>query len=135
MYRALVLKRVNMYEDVIRDAESGYWEALKSLVKAARLSLDDVVAMNARYEIIYSKYSRRGRREVGENLPAGCTSAAVLTSSTTEGHLLMDQNWDWIPGIRCVLRRFRPAQGPEVLAFTEAGTVGDKIGLNSAASS
>jgi isopenicillin-N N-acyltransferase-like protein len=44
----------------------------------------------------------------------------------------MAQNWDWIPGIEAAVVKYRVGDGPTVLAFTEAGIVGPKIGLNSA---
>src|SRR6185503_18348358 len=48
------------------------------------------------------------------------------------GHLLMGQNWDWIPEVQGAMLHTREPDGLEILAFTEAGIVGGKIGLNSA---
>jgi isopenicillin-N N-acyltransferase-like protein len=127
-----VLERARLYRRVIEERDPGYAEAMEGLAEGSDIPLLDIIALNARYEIIYSEYSRIGRQEPGEGLPAGCTSFALLPSHTSEGHLLMAQNWDWIPGIRGVVQRYKPDRGPEVLAFTEAGIIGGKIGLNSA---
>src|SRR5439155_12775577 len=52
--------------------------------------------------------------------------------ASTNGHLLLGQNWDWIPQVQgAVLHTLEP-DGLETLSFTEAGIVGGKIGLNSA---
>jgi len=50
---------------------------------------------------------------------------------TVNRHLLMAQNWDWIPQVEGLFLKIRPTKGPNVLCFTEAGVVGGKIGLNS----
>src|SRR5439155_5747796 len=47
-------------------------------------------------------------------------------------HLLMGENWDWIPEVQGALLHSRSVDGsPDTLSFTEAGIVGGKIGLNS----
>jgi isopenicillin-N N-acyltransferase-like protein len=62
----------------------------------------------------------------------GCTAFALLPEATAEGHLLMGQNWDWVPGVSGALLRVADPDGARVLGFTEAGIVGIKIGLNGA---
>jgi isopenicillin-N N-acyltransferase like protein len=56
----------------------------------------------------------------------------VQPSASANGHLLIGQNWDWIPQVQGALLRTTEADGLQTLAFTEAGIVGGKIGLNSA---
>src|SRR6266581_2069933 len=56
---------------------------------------------------------------------------AALPTAVENGHLVMAQNWDWIPEVKGLFLKVRNANGPDVLSFTEAGVVGGKIGLNS----
>lgn len=64
--------------------------------------------------------------------PDGCTSFAVLPPKTTHGHLLVAENWDWIPDVHGLVLKIHEPGVPDILCFTEAGIVGGKIGLNSA---
>ena len=127
-----VLDRAGKYERVIRDLAPEYAEAMEGLAEASGIPLPDIVALNVRYELVYSEYSRQGRARAATRLPSGCTGVALLPDRTEAGHLLMAQNWDWISGVRGLVVHQRLEDGPEVLGFTEAGIVGAKIGLNDA---
>lgn len=83
--------------------------------------------LNVRYELLYYQY---GVCAVGG--ADGCTSFAVLPAASDNGHLLLGQNWDWIPEVKGAVLHTRELDGLETLGFTEAGIVGGKIGLNSA---
>src|SRR5207248_4331350 len=64
--------------------------------------------------------------------PDGCTSFALLPSQTVNGHVLIGENWDWIPEVQGALLHSHDSESDlETLTFTEAGIVGVKIGLNS----
>ena len=104
-----------------------YSDAMRGVAEGAQLELLDVLVLNMRYELLYYQYSVL---PVGE--PDGCTSFGVLPSASANGHLLLGQNWDWIPEVRGAVLHTREPDGFETLAFTEAGIVGGKIGLNSA---
>ncbi|MEE9237876.1 MAG: C45 family peptidase [Thermoplasmata archaeon] len=123
-----VLRRAGLYEKVIREADGDYDAAMQGIAQGSGMPYLEVVALNVRYEIVYSEYSKVGKKL---GLPSGCTAVSLLPSRTREGHLLMAQNWDWIPGVKGLVQQYRLPQGPEFLAFTEAGIVGGKIGLNS----
>lgn len=62
----------------------------------------------------------------------GCTAFAVAPGGTAGGHLLIGQNWDWIPEVQGAVLHTTHDDGLQTLAFTEAGIFGGKIGLNSA---
>ncbi|MFQ5838426.1 MAG: C45 family autoproteolytic acyltransferase/hydrolase [Thermoplasmata archaeon] len=123
-----VLRRARIYEKVIEEVDGAYAEAMAGVAEGSGMSPLEIVALNVRYEIVYSEYSKVGR-ELG--LPSGCTALSLLPSKTREGHVLMAQNWDWIPGVEGLVQQYRLPGAPEVLAFTEAGIVGGKMGLNS----
>ncbi|HEY2593644.1 MAG TPA: C45 family peptidase, partial [Chloroflexota bacterium] len=99
-----------------------YFDTLRGVAEATGEELVDVVMLNVRYELLYFQYSVL---PVGG--PDGCTAFALLPEATSNGHLLLGENWDWIPEVRGAVLRT-----PETLSFTEAGIVGGKIGLNAA---
>lgn len=104
-----------------------YGEAMRGLARGAQADPIDIVVLNARYELLYYQYGVCG---IGQ--PDGCTAFAVLPTHSASRHLLLGQNWDWIPEVRGALLHTQEPDGLETLAFTEAGIVGAKIGLNSA---
>lgn len=130
--REAVLDRTRRYERVIRDADAGYAEAMEGVAVASNQDIRDVVALNVRYEIVYSAYSEKGRAEAAVRAPSGCTAFALLPERTSNGHLIMAQNWDWISGVRGIILETHLDGKPGILGFTEAGIVGAKIGFNEA---
>ena len=107
------------------ESYSDYHEAMRGIAEASGQKLVDVVMLNMRYELLYYQYS------VNPVLgPDGCTSFALLPEASANGHLLIGENWDWIPEVAGAVLHTRE-DGFETLAFTEAGIVGGKIGLNS----
>ncbi|MGI9146618.1 MAG: C45 family autoproteolytic acyltransferase/hydrolase [Chloroflexota bacterium] len=103
-----------------------YFEALVGMAAGSGLALLDLLVLNVRYELLYYQYGVCG---VGG--PDGCTSFAVLPAASGNTHLLLGQNWDWLPQIRGAVLHTQEPDGLETLTFTEAGIVGGKIGLNS----
>jgi isopenicillin-N N-acyltransferase-like protein len=125
--RAEVLARAGRYLAVIDRRWPEYGEMMRGVAEAAALDLAEVVALNVRYEILYSELAR-ARRQAGP----GCTAFAALPDVSADGHLLMGQNWDWRPEVEGILLRIRRQGDFRLLCFTESGIVGGKIGLNSA---
>lgn len=104
-----------------------YFEAMRGLADGSGNDFLDVLVLNLRYELLYYQYG-----VVGISGADGCTSFAVLPEASANGHLLLGQNWDWIPEVQGAVLHTRDLDGLETMAFTEAGIVGGKIGLNSA---
>jgi isopenicillin-N N-acyltransferase-like protein len=102
-----------------------YAEALRGLADGSGAGLLELAALNVRYEILYHQYTVNAMAD-------GCTAFAVAPAATADGHLLMGQNWDWIPQVRGAVLRIEDPSGLQLLCFTEAGIAGGKIGLNSA---
>jgi len=127
-----VRARARPYLRVIQAAEPAYAEAMRGVAEGSGLATEDIAVLNARYELIYSQYATINRAR-GVHAPAGgCTALAVTPQASADGHLWLGQNWDWFPQVRGVVLRQRRADGLTVAAFTEAGIVGGKIGMNSA---
>ena len=127
-------RRASAYRRVIEKTDPDYAAAMEGIAEGSGQEILDVVALNVRYEILYSEFAHRGMELAlaGPSALGGCTSFALLPSRTANGHLLIGQNWDWIPGVRGILVRRRGGHAPDHLAFTEAGIAGAKIGLNGA---
>ncbi len=127
---AEVRDRAQRYLAMIETAHPTYWEAMRGVAQGARVPLVDIAVLNARYELLYSEYASINQTKA--QLPAGgCTAFAVLPEVSADAHLYLGQNWDWFPGVRGVFLRRRAPDGFTVVAFTEAGIVGGKIGMNS----
>lgn len=123
--REEVLRRGAAYSDYLAVEQPDYWAGVQGVAEGSGCDLAEVAALNVRYEILYHEFN---------SLPPanGCTTIAVLPEWTANGHLLLGQNWDWIPGVRGVVLHSVEPDGLEVLSFSEAGIVGGKIGLTSA---
>jgi isopenicillin-N N-acyltransferase-like protein len=104
-----------------------YFDALRGIADGSGHEVLDLLVLNLRYELLYYQYGVCG---IGG--ADGCTSFAVLPTASANGHLLLGQNWDWIPEVKGAVLHTRDLDGLETLSFTEAGIVGGKIGLNSA---
>ncbi|MCS7197462.1 MAG: C45 family peptidase [Candidatus Bipolaricaulota bacterium] len=147
-----VLRRSGLYLDVIEKLAPRYAEAMRGVAEGSGRELLEIAALNARYELIYSEETRKvlnadltpwspslkkgggSPPPLGEGLGErshGCTSFTVLPTKTANGHLLLAENWDWIPEVQGLVLKIREPGIPEILCFTEAGIVGGKIGLNS----
>jgi len=125
--RPEVLRRAAAYAEALRVLHPAYHEGMQGVAQGSGLSFAEVAALNVRYEILYDAFGKKGR---GGGVD-GCTSFALTPERTADGHLLLGQNWDWVPEVRGALLHVQEA-GQEHLAFTEAGIVGGKVGLNSA---
>lgn len=125
-------ERGRMYLAVIDRDAPGYGAAMRGVADGAGIALDDIAVLNARYEILYSQYSTINQAAAHPHgIPAGgCTAFAVTPEVSADGHLYLGQNWDWFPAVRGVVLRRSGGEGPSVAAFTEAGIVGGKIGMN-----
>jgi len=124
-----VLQRAAKYLPVIKKTAPAYAQEMEGVAEGSGSDLLDITALNTRYELMYSQYSKLG-------VPAvtgvdGCTAFAVEPSMSENGHALMAQNWDWIPEVDGLFLRTENGDAPDVISFTEAGVVGGKIGINS----
>jgi isopenicillin-N N-acyltransferase-like protein len=115
--------RAQQYEQVLQNHP--YWEGMRGIADGSGQDLVDVLVLNMRYELLYFQYGYCAMVD-------GCTAFAVTPEASQNGHLLIGQNWDWIPQVKGAVVHTIETDGLETLSFTEAGIVGGKIGLNSA---
>ncbi len=97
-------------------------EEIRGIAEGAGRDLREIVAINARTEMMY-----------GVNPRPECTAIGVSTVASADGHIRLAQNWDWHPSLAgtLILWVLRRDDGPDLLTLTEAGIVG-KIGINAA---
>jgi isopenicillin-N N-acyltransferase-like protein len=110
----------------IGEYDADILEELEGVARGADLSLYEIVALNARYEINFAlgiapKY-----------VNGGCTSVAALPQVTTGGHTILGQNWDWLFRFQelNVIMEVEQAGKPSLVTQTEAGTLAHR-GMNS----
>ncbi len=126
--RAEVLKRAGLYASAMENQNADYFAGLRGVAEGSGFPLDELVALQVRYEILYYQF---GKNAMAGDVD-GCTAFAVLPEASANGHLLLGQNWDWIPQVQGAVLHTTDPDGFQTLAFTEAGIVGGKIGFNSA---
>lgn len=133
VYRARFTREAQLAPDAVAERAEHWWgllqamapdyaEAVLGIAEGAGQSLLDVVALNMRYEILYSQFAALAMVD-------GC-SAFAFRADGQGGTTLMGQNWDWIPEVSGAVMRETFGDGTRALYFTEAGIAGGKIGLN-----
>ena len=121
-----VLKHCKALGPVIGEYDAEILEEMQGIARGAGLSLEEIVALNARYEMVFAQTAVA-------TAGGGCTSIAAMPAVTGNGHTLLGQNWDYkerFQGLSVVLEVEREG-GPGIVMHAEAGTVGHK-GMNSA---
>jgi len=118
-------RRVDFYHDVFRRFSPDYVTTMTGIAEGSRQTINDIVMLNARFELLYSAWSAAGT-------PASeCTGFGALRSLSTDDTQRIGQNWDWFDRVRGGLLTWED-DGLTTLAYTEAGIAGVKIGVNSA---
>lgn len=125
---------VHDYLPVIEAFEPLYITEMQGIAQGAAVAFEDVVLLNARTEILKLAQRPDLRDQLAQAAEAdGCTGLFVLPGAARDGALIHAQNWDW--RAQCaetsVVLRIRNEDGPDMLAFTEAGGLA-RSGLNSA---
>jgi isopenicillin-N N-acyltransferase like protein len=106
-------------------------QEMHGIAAGAELSVEEIVAINARTELMYGKHGHKPG--VDEPDDEGCTGAIVLPAATADGHMLHGQNWDWRDeAADCgIVLKLVPESGERILCFVEAGMLA-RAGMNSA---
>jgi len=125
--RKEILGKSHVLIPVIGDYDADMLEELEGLAKGAGLSVDEIIAINARYEINFS-FGIASLYHGG-----GCTSVSSLPQVTRDGHTLIGQNWDWLPRFQefNVILKAEQTGKPAVVTQPEAGVLAHR-GMNSA---
>lgn len=101
-------------------------EEIKGVAAGSGLEVQDILALNARSEVILMK---------GNFMPTdGCTSVCATPEATKKGNTILAQNWDWkaaqIESVLVLKINQEKMHKPNITMVTEGGVIG-KIGFNS----
>ena len=130
------------YVDVIERDNPDYAAEMRGVAEGSGVPLADVAMLNVRWEVIYPAWKDQTEADESDAVAEpsadadapidGCTSFGVLPSATADGTTYMGQNWDWLAPVEenIFLMELRRDDAPDVLAMTEAGIVGGKVGVN-----
>jgi len=137
--REEVLGRARRYAVAIAAQNGAYHDGMRGIATGSGADFEEIVALNVRYEIIYYQYTVNALRNQARRAD-GCTAFALTPANTDNGRLVIGQNWDWIPDVQGAIVHTEAGDDPsgvgqtlpQTLAFTEAGILGGKIGLNDA---
>ncbi len=120
-----VTKDASNWIPIIRDYDEDIMEEIEGIANGAGRSVEEIVALNARYEFAITPLSGKFYSE--------CTSFAVTPDAKSTNAILLGQNWDFRSKFKetCVLLKIKHNEkNPDIVTHVEAGTVGHK-GLNS----
>jgi isopenicillin-N N-acyltransferase-like protein len=115
--REAIRASAQVFADRIEKFDSRYMEEIRGIASGSGIDLRDILAINARTEILTSLLAS--------------SKECTLFCFAHEG--ILAQTWDWLRRLegKPVLLRVRHDDGHTVLTMTEPGIVG-KIGINSA---
>jgi isopenicillin-N N-acyltransferase-like protein len=124
------VRRALAYESAIGEFSPASLDELRGLAKGAELAWGDVMAINARSELMYASASGPSAATV---LAGECTSFAVLPEASANRHTLLGQNWDWLPFAldTAVVLEVHRDDFPSYITIAEAGHFA-KVGFNAA---
>jgi isopenicillin-N N-acyltransferase-like protein len=119
--RTAILKAAQGFGTILETHAPELLEEMHGIAAGAGCDLLDIVLINARSELM------------GTMDHDACTALAAGPEATTQGQVLLSQNWDWYTAVEAepLLLHVRQPGRPAILTLCEAGQVG-KIGMNDA---
>lgn len=118
------------YADSIADAFPQLISELEGIAAGSGLEFDDVLAMNCRTEIMWSRVNEQ---LPSTRVPAECSSFGLTPDRTEAAHAWIGQNWDWLVHAfdSVILLEVERPDGPNYVTVVEAGLLA-KSTLNAA---
>lgn len=118
-----------IYRRPIERFGAHYLEEMQGMAKGAQVGFGDIMALNARTEIMFSAVAAR----TNQPCAGGCSSFALARSASTSGHVMLGQNWDWLPEAinNLIILKVQQEDAPSYVTVVEAGLLA-KMGMNSA---
>jgi len=117
----LILRKSEGIRNAVERFNPSLIEEMRGIADGANVSLNQVIALNARYELMWVMLPK-----------FSCTSAALLSEVTVNKHVVLGQNWDYKPAVldTNVILLVKCRDGPNILTHVEAGCL-SRTGLNS----
>lgn len=125
-----VCEHARVYADATGHHQPRMMDELRGIARGADLSVEEVVAINARTEFIIGARVLQGVSAVAA--PGECSAVAVTAPATAEGVTAIGQNWDYLAHTSqtVIVLETRRDDGPNFVTIVEAGLLA-KIGMNS----
>lgn len=128
MNRRSVFRLMQGFIRNVRAWDPSIFEEIEGIAEGAELDLEEVFAINARYELVIS---RMGRAKPNAKVRDGCTAIAVTDEATADNETLHAQNWDYRHLEGCIVIEENQGEGrASIVGITEAGRMG-VLGFNS----
>lgn len=136
-------QRAMRYLSVIEALDAALVDELQGIADGSGQSLDAILALNCRTEILPPSYlngephladaALAANRAAGLQDWSECTAMCVSAQASADGHAWLAQNWDWIGRQRAALVILKTvgSAGRRITTLTEAGMLA-KIGFNDA---
>jgi len=83
------------YAKPVRDLAPDVMQEIEGIAEGSGLPVGDVLAINARTEIIFAASAREAAAQRATRA-SECTALALLSRRTRAGRPLLAQNWDWL---------------------------------------
>src|SRR5712691_1358793 len=83
----VALSRAAKFLDVINKGSPEYGATMKGVAAGSGQEILDITALNVRYELMYSQFSKIGLKPVPKTF--GCTAFAAVPSTVENGHLML----------------------------------------------
>jgi isopenicillin-N N-acyltransferase-like protein len=125
-----VYEQAAEFVDIIEAENEAYFAEMEGVAEGAGVDIEDVTLLNARWEVMYSAYADAAEAAAEDAATDGCTAFGAQPEITASEHTIIGQNWDWKPDIDIFVMDIRQDDAPNMVAMTEAGIVGGKIGVN-----
>jgi isopenicillin-N N-acyltransferase like protein len=122
-------KLAQQFVPVIGAFDPDYVEEMKGIAEGAGVSLESVVTVNCRTEMMFGL---KQANEANVKMKDGCTGVVVMPSAAKNGRLLHAHNWDWREEAAdsSIVLRVRGAKHADILTLVEAGGLA-RHGFNS----
>jgi isopenicillin-N N-acyltransferase like protein len=119
------------FAPVIRTLDPAIYEELEGIASGSGRKTSEILALNARTEILPPSFPEKASPEWIAAMKAGadlgeCTAIAVAPARSADGKALLAQNWDWLGSQRDSMVVLRTGS---YMTLTEAGMLA-KIGMN-----
>ena len=130
--REWVIRHASKFVPEIERYDPDILTEMRGLADGARLTLEEVVALNSRYEFVWAKME--GDASDMLRVSPECTALGIQPTRGSMSAPIIGQNWDYKRGVRknCILlEEVQEPEKPNIVIHTEAGILGQK-GMNSA---
>jgi isopenicillin-N N-acyltransferase-like protein len=122
---------VARYLPTLEEFDHRQVEEMRGIAAGAGVPFEHIVLVNARTELMQIALRPGLRDSLRTMASEGCTGVVVRPEATRDKQLIHAHNWDWQRECAdsAVILRIRNEDGPGVLTFAEAGTLG-RFGFN-----